>query len=242
MSPSLMQSWLTINSKFEALNKRERWLVFGALLFVTYAVINALLLGPVLTKQKALFNEISADQAQALTLKQQLVILNSQNVTDPDAQNKQRIAELQSKLQQLEMQLSGMQTTLISPEKMPELLRSLLKKNGKLKLIELKTLPAIGLLENETSTANTVSTSAQNTAQTPATNEAKLESPVFKHGVEITIEGRYLDLLDYVSDLEKMPWHVLWNKAELNANQHTRLNQLKLTVYTLSLDQTWLSI
>jgi MSHA biogenesis protein MshJ len=237
-----MQSWQTINTKFDALNKRERWLVFGALLFVIYAVINGLLLSPVLAKQKTLNSEKSTDQAQLLTLRQQLAILNNQKVVDPDAQNKQRIADLQSNIQQLDTQLSGMQTTLINPEKMPDLLRSLLKKNGKLKLIELKTSPATSLLDNLQQAEDTAKTSTQNTQQATAKNNSPLESPVFKHSVELTIEGQYLDLLEYVSELEKMPWHVLWSKAALNADQRTRLSQLKLTVYTLSLDQTWLSI
>jgi MSHA biogenesis protein MshJ len=55
-----------------------------------------------------------------------------------------------------------------------------------------------------------------------------------------------LDLLDYVSQLEQMPWHVLWSKAALNEEQNPAVmwpaNRLKLTVYTLSLDKTWLSI
>jgi len=236
-----MQSWQSVTSKFEALNKRERWLVFGALLFVVYAVINMLLLSPVLARKKIITAELATDQTQVQALQQQLTVLNSQNIIDPDAQNKQRIAELQSSLHQLETQLSGMQSTLISPEKMPDLLRSLLKKNGKLKLIELKTLPTKGLLESAASETINTNSSTQNVTQTPV-KMIQVEAPVFKHGVEITVEGRYLDLLEYVSELEKMPWHILWSKAALNVDQSTQASQLKLTVYTLSLDQTWLSI
>ena len=222
----MKHAWQIIGSKFEALNPRERWMVACALLVVVYAVINMLLLGPVLERQKILARELGADQLQIQGLNQQISEFSKQAINDPDAQNKQRIAELQSHLQLLETRLSDLQTTLISPDKMPELLRSLLKKNGNLKLIELKTLPVKGLLES----------SAESTEQAP-----KQDVPVFKHGVEITIEGRYLDLLEYVTELEKMPWHVLWSKAALNA-EHYPDSQLTLTVYTLSLDQTWLSI
>ena len=222
----MKHAWQIIGRKFEALNPRERWMVACALLVVVYAVINMLLLGPVLERQKILTRELEADQMQIQDLNQQISEFSKQAINDPDAQNKQRIAELQSHLQLLETRLSDLQTTLIRPDKMPELLRSLLKKNGNLKLIELKTLPVKGLLES----------SAESTEQAP-----KQDVPVFKHGVEITIEGRYLDLLEYVTELEKMPWHVLWSKAALNA-EHYPDSQLTLTVYTLSLDQTWLSI
>ncbi len=218
--------WKIIGSKFEALNPRERWMVACVLLVAAYTAINMPLLSPVLERQKILSSELEADQSQIQGLNQQISEFSRQSIIDPDAQNKQRIAELQSHLQLLETRLNNLQTTLINPDKMPELLRSLLRKNGNLKLIELKTLPVKGLLES----------SAENTGQAP-----KQDVPVFKHGVKITIEGRYLDLLEYVTELEKMPWHVLWSKAALNV-EHYPDSQLTLTVYTLSLNKTWLSI
>jgi MSHA biogenesis protein MshJ len=201
-------------------------MVTCALFVVVYAIINMLLLSPVLARQTILKNELAADQTQINTLQQQINTLAQSPVIDPDAQNKQRLAELQSQLALLETKLTGLQTSLINPDKMPDLLQNLLKKNGKLKLVQLQTLPVKGLLEIDSEDKNQTS---------------KQELPVYKHGVEITIEGGYLDLLDYVAELEKMPWHVLWSKAALNA-EHYPDSQLKLTVYTLSLDKTWLSI
>ena len=245
MKNSLIQSWLSISSKFEALNQRERWMVTCALFVVVYAIINMLLLSPVLARKKIIANELAANQTQIQGSNEQISVFANQNVVDPDAQNKQRIAELRSNLQVLDTKLSSLQTTLISPEKMPELLRNLLKKNSALKLIELKTLPTKGLLDSSSENTNMSTTTPplteQNSAQLNHAETNKQNLPVFKHGVEVTIEGRYLDLLEYVSELEKMPWHVLWSKADLNVKNYP-YSQLKLTVYTLSLDQTWLSI
>jgi MSHA biogenesis protein MshJ len=239
LNNTLIQQWQSLANKFEALNKRERWLVASASFVLVYAIINSLLISPVLSRQKSLNNELVANQSQIQTLKQQIALYAQQSVIDPDAKNKQRIAELQANLQMLETQLNRLQTSLISPEKMPELLRSLLKKNGKLQLIELKTLAIEGLPEGESLNTNANSSST-------AMLSNKQDAVMFKHGIELTIEGRYLDLLEYVSNLEKMPWHVLWSKAELNSaarnDGELPSSQLKLTVYTLSLDQTWLSI
>lgn len=244
----MKEAWLNLSSKFEALNTRERWMVTGALFVVVFAVVDSLLISPVLTRQKILFSELAADQAQIQGLTQQINAYANQAVIDPDAPNKQRMAELNFQLKTLEAQLSGLQNTLISPDKMPNLLRSLLKKNGKLKLIELKTLPTKGLLDADTEDKGVTSANAgNNDSNATQKNVAmKQDSTVFKHGVEITVEGRYLDLLDYVSELEQMPWHVLWSKAALNEEQNPAptwpTNRLTLTVYTLSLDKTWLSI
>jgi MSHA biogenesis protein MshJ len=242
MNASLNELWKTINIKFDALNKRERWLVFAASAFVVYSLINALFVSPALTKKKILSSEIITDQAQVQALQQQINEMNNKTIIDPDAQNKQRIAELQANINLLDTKLEGMQSTLISPDKMPGLLRSLLRKNGKLKLVELKTMPTAGLLASTKTQNNSASARPQSTdaASSAIVNET-LEDIAFKHGVEITVEGRYLDLLDYVSELENTSWHILWSKAALRT-EHPPISQLKLTVYTLSLDKTWLSI
>jgi MSHA biogenesis protein MshJ len=241
MNASLNELWKTINIKFDSLNKRERWLVFAASAFVVYSLINALFLSPALAKKKILSSEIITDQAQVQALQQQVNEMNSQAIIDPDAQNKQRIAELQANIKLLDTKLEGMQSTLISPNKMPELLRSLLRKNGKLKLVELKTMPTSGLLASTKTQNNSASPPPQSPDAASAIVNETLEDIAFKHGVEITVEGRYLDLLDYVTELENTSWHILWSKAALRT-EHPPISQLKLTVYTLSLDKTWLSI
>lgn len=208
-------------------------MVTCAIFASVFFIFNALLLSPTLKRQQLIHAELANDNAQIESISKELDALSSIPVIDPDAQNKQRISALQSQLQLLERDLNGLQSTLISPEEMPQLLRNILKKNNALKLIALKTLAPSGLIENTPSNA---------TENKLAVSDAKNQQPpVFKHGVEITIEGRYLDLLEYISDLEKMPWHVLWSNVNLNAEEYPN-TQLTLTVYTLSLDKNWLSI
>lgn len=235
MNTTFIEQWLLASNKFDALNQRERLMVFGAALLLTYTLINIFLLSPLeITKQK-LLTEISTDQSLALELQQQVDLYKNKPPLDPDAQNKERIAALQAQIRVLESSQNQLNTTLISPDKMPALLRDLLSKNGKLKLIALNTLPTQNLITQLAPPSN------NNVTPNTADQVNEPESTIFKHGVEITIEGRYLDLLDYVSSIEKMHWHVLWNNAELNTKIYPN-NQLKLTVYTLSLDKTWLSI
>ncbi|WP_036303052.1 MSHA biogenesis protein MshJ [Methylotenera sp. L2L1] len=235
MKATFIEKWLLLSDKFDALNNRERLMVFGALALVTYTAINMLLITPLDISKQRFLSEISTDQSVLLDLQQQVNLLKNKQPIDPNAQNKQQISVLQAELLSLNTAQNQLDITLISPDKMPELLRDLLAKNGKLKLISLNTLPIQNLLEQHLNATN-------DSATQPTPNQiAEQDNPVFKHGVEITIEGRYLDLLEYVSTIEKMRWHVLWNKAELTTKTYPN-NQLKLTVYTLSLDKAWLSI
>lgn len=208
-------------------------MVTCAIFALAFFILNTLLLKPVHTRLQSIRAELTVDNAQIESLSQELSVISAMPTIDPDAQNKQRINTLQSQLKSLETDLNGLNATLVSPEEMPQLLRNLLKKNSKLKLISLKTLPAKHLVENE---------SPETEPKDATVKVADSQSaPVFKHGVEMTIEGRYLDLLAYIAELEKMPWHVLWSKVSLNAENYPE-SQLTLTVYTLSLDKNWLSI
>lgn len=236
MSDSLANNWANLTQKFEALNSRERWMIFGAVLCVFYGLFS-FLISPIHTKAAALKTEIATDQAQEENLKLQVNALSQQNLVDPDLPQKQKIAALENHLKYLEDEINGLKETLISPNKMPDLLSDLLKDNAQLKLIALKTL-------DPTNKTALVTAETGNAIDKNAPTSQDL--PFFKHGIEMTIEGHYPDLLDYVASIERMPWHVLWEKAELNVeNPPTSqfpLSQLKLTVYTLSLDKTWLSI
>jgi MSHA biogenesis protein MshJ len=58
--------------------------------------------------------------------------------------------------------------------------------------------------------------------------------------VEIVVQGSYSDLLDYVSRLEKQPWQVYWGRTVLAAEYPKVV--VTLTLYTLSLDKSWLVV
>lgn len=243
MNKSLVQYWQSLSGKFENLTHRERLMVLVALLAVVYALINSLFINPISTQQKILKGEIDTNQAQISALQQQISTYAGSPIIDPDAGNKARIAELQTQIEKTETQLNALQTTLVSPEKMPALLRSILKSDGKLKLIALNSLEAKHVLDKpvETSVNTVASGNSEQTGQQKPKSVNEQDLPLFKHGVEITLEGNYLDLLHYVSSIESMPWHVLWSRAEFTSKAYP-VSQLKLTVYTLSLDQVWLSI
>ncbi|MGZ8270097.1 MAG: MSHA biogenesis protein MshJ, partial [Methylophilus sp.] len=64
---------------------------------------------------------------------------------------------------------------------------------------------------------------------------------IYRHGLELTLSGKYMALMRYTEDLEKLSQQVLWDKAVLKTKEYP-VNELTITVYTLSLDKTWLSI
>ena len=64
---------------------------------------------------------------------------------------------------------------------------------------------------------------------------------VYKHGIEITLQGRYLDMLNYLDRLEALPWQMFWAQAQMDARNYPAV-RIKVTVFTLSLDKEWLVV
>lgn len=222
--------WDMLAAKINALSQRERALVLAAVLVCVVALMNALLLDPIAARSRLLSGKMASDLDQLRLVQQQIQALERTAVVDPDAPNRARLAELQGRLQQVNASLEDMQQQLVSPDRMAGLLEDILKKNGQLKLVSLKTLPMSGVSS---------SAAADAAGQAPATGAAEL--PVYRHGVELKVQGRYLDLMNYLQALEKLPWHILWGGVTLTADAYPQ-STLTLTIYTLSLDRTWLSI
>jgi MSHA biogenesis protein MshJ len=64
---------------------------------------------------------------------------------------------------------------------------------------------------------------------------------MYRHGIELTVAGQYLDLLNYLAAVEKLPVKIFWGGLSIDATQYPR-SLLKLTVYTLSPEKKWLQI
>lgn len=235
--------------RLDAMSLRERVLIFLMLAAVMVALIFTSAIDPLIAKQKVLSQNLAQTQAQTQAMEAQIQALAEASKLDPDAANKQRLAQLQFQREAAYTDLAVMQKGLVSADKMTQLLRDLLGKNPRLKLVSMKTIPAAPLLDaaKPADKANLVSPEIKpdtkpenNTTPTPTpTRVAQLG--LYKHAVEITVDGSYADLLAYLNELEHMPWHVYWGSVSLSARD-APVSRLTLVVYTLSLDKTWLSV
>jgi MSHA biogenesis protein MshJ len=224
-----------IAAKFAALKQRERWMVFMAGMAVIYAVLNAVALSPALKKQQLLTAEMTQSQSQLSDMQQQIATLKQNPVLDIDRENQQKIAALNLKVQAQNQQLALLQKGLVTPERMPALLKSLIRSDAQLQLVGIKTHEP------------TQYSVQKNAALQPNTGAASSGVPteahalIYKHGLALTLSGNYLDLLHYAEALQGLSSQVLWDNAVLITKEYP-VSELTVTVYTLSLDKTWLSI
>ena len=231
--------WEQLRTVIDDMSLRERAMIFVAAAFVVIAMMEVILLDPLLARQKILSAQVVQQQEKMKELQVQMQNLLQARRDDEHSPLRDRLAQLKQQLLEQDSYLQSRRDRLVEPKKMADLLRQVLDKNGRLQLVELKTLP-VSLLIEKPQAADIRSQAVA--AQSPdGKSQTDSQKQIYKHGVSITVRGDYLDLMRYVTALEKMPAQMFWGEASLSVEKYPDA-VLTLTVYTLSLDKTWLAV
>jgi MSHA biogenesis protein MshJ len=238
--------WKQYVDRIDAASARERVMIFAAAVVVIVAALNALLIEPELARQKRASKEIAQRQAETKALQAQLEAMTAVRRADPDQAERLRLEDLKKRLGEVETKLVQEQRKFAPPEQIGTILEEMLSRNRKLALVDMRTLPASALTAGADKPAAgkpAPDKPAPATSEKPAAAAAPAAGPgqIYRHGVELTVTGSYLDLLAYLRDLEKLPSQMYWGKLDLSVAAHPKVT-LKLSVYTLSLDRAWLRV
>ncbi len=213
----MKQRLIALRNQIDARSVRERVMLFACAAALIVFLVWSAMLSPLLARQASLRAEISQQRNNMMGIDAEITatVLASRN--DPDAQARAQLAELKAQTGALNAQLRTMQTRLVPPDRMGPVLETILRSHGRLRLVGLKTAPVSPLIEND-----------------PAKG-------IFRHGVEVTVRGNYLDLVNYMSALEAMPAQLFWARASLDVEEYPNA-RLTLTLFTLSLDEKWMTL
>jgi len=198
---------------------RERVLLFAAAALIVIFVVNATLIQPLRDTQRRLGADIAQKEAELRTIQGGLQRMVQAQRVDPDARNRERIAQLQLEVNSLDASIAEEQRRFTPPQRMRQVLEEMLERGKRLQVLDMKTLPASDL----------------------SATQGQSGRRVFRHGMEITLAGSYLDLYAYLHGLEALPTQLYWGRAEMSVAEYP-VATLKLTVYTLSFDQAWLVV
>lgn len=226
----MKQYWERASAAINELSLRERTMIFVAAAFVVISLINVLLIDPLLARQKLLSSQVAQRQEKMKELQAQMQNIVQAKKDSEHSPLRERVVQLNQQLKEQDNYLQSRTDRLVEPDKMADLLKKVLDHNGSLQLVELKTLPVSPLIE--TPKGEAADTTGSQTGS---------QQQIFKHGVQITVRGGYLDLIRYVTALEKLPEQMFWGEASLSVEKYPD-SLFTLTLYTLSLDKTWLAM
>lgn len=210
--PSASVQWQALDRRYQRLSRRERTLVAVCCTAVVVLALDRLWITPTWTAWNQARQTRMQSEQVLQTLDTSLVTLQARQ----DQNSRQRRAELAALLARTQQtDTPGQPSDLVSPADMLPLLEQLLGSHSGLKLRSLQSLGRTALGQG-----------------TPA---------LYRHGVELSIEGRYGDLLAYLHALEASPQRLLWGSLQLKVLQHPQV-QLTLRLHTLSTDAHWVEI
>jgi MSHA biogenesis protein MshJ len=229
----LKRLWQQYVAKMEAASLRERVMIFAAAAVATIALLSGVLVEPELVKQRRLSLEVEQRHGDIRKVQEQLQKMELARRADPDQAMRSQLDAVRARTAQAEVKLKDEQSKFVPPERIGALLEEMLARNRRLQLVDMRTLPAAAL--------DPAAPTQKPAADKPAAPKPASAGTIYRHGVEITLTGNYLDLLAYLRDLEKLPSQMYWGKLDLSVASYPKV-QLKLSVYTMSLDLAWLIV
>jgi MSHA biogenesis protein MshJ len=217
-------------AKLDAMSARERVLVGAASAVAIGMIWTIAIFDPITAKQRSMSGEISSIR-DAMTFS--LESMESAAATDPVGLTLKKEVELKTQLDRINAELNSQSAGLIPPERMVQVIHDVLSKQRGVKLISLHNKPVTSLIQPPNSSSRP--------AQVEGTPEAPLGAGPYMHPVELIIEGRYLDVMNYLHELEQLPWHFYWKQLELESKDYPS-NRVRIELGTLSMDKEWIGV
>jgi MSHA biogenesis protein MshJ len=214
--------------RLDGFSLRERALVFGAGVALLYVAWQSLLMDPLTVRAKAAELHL-ADARRQMTMSEQI---GAAVTHDPAVEAALRNGSLAARLAALDLNLNSVAHGYVAPERMTELLRSLLSEQRGLTLVSLANLPVESL--------SPPAASKQAAAATPAAIAPDDRGP-FLHPVEMVVEGDYGSVVVYLRAIEALPWRIHWQRVELTAGDYP-VNCVRIVIGALSLSRYWMSV
>lgn len=126
----------------------------------------------------------------------------------------QRTTALAASLSEATARLHSQAAGLVPPQHMTQVIHDVLSREQGVTLISLRSLPPHALVEGD--------------------------GP-YVHTVELTLQGRYLDVLTYLRALEGLSWHFYWQSLALDAT-HYPTTRVTVRLGTVSMSRDWIAL
>ncbi len=210
-----MKAWWNRQcSRIDTLALRERLLLWVVALVCCLAAADTFWLSPAQTAHRKLATELSRENAELETMRAQLQAHGqATSGLDPIVAAREQIARTRALIEQINRDIVEASNLSDQSNTLPKVLVQFLRKHERLTLVRTATLA--GDLSG-----------ARGLAPTTAERSA---ASVRRQGLELTVSGPYLELMNYVRTLEQALPTLRWGNMKLSSEKQPP--QLTLQVY-----------
>ncbi|WP_199610745.1 hypothetical protein [Flocculibacter collagenilyticus] len=189
--------WKALTRRFSQLAKREKVIIFCAVLFLIVYLPMMYLIVPAIEQHQALAKQ-TRDELNQLSLKSnQLNTLRQRVAHDPNIALRTEIEALKRQQRQQSNELAALSQDFIPPEAMATMLSTLLERANQLQLIELKALTPLPVQVHSNVTTATDSDLVN--------AEKASDTQLYQHRITMKVSGQYFDLQRYLKAMDELP-------------------------------------
>lgn len=212
-------------------NRRERLLLALTLAVIVLVVWNALFRAPLAERRAVAVDSVAQLERDIASLEdsragmaEKIAALEDDSGTSPADRVRQRLSKLDEVLAERTARL-------ISPGQMVRALRDVVNADAEIALVRLRNAGATPVItEPDGNAGDGDSTKADDGVPR-----------VYRHDVELVIEGRYLALLDYLKRLEGLEWKFQWEAITVETREYP-VTRATVSLSTLSLAEDWIGV
>lgn len=223
---ALKERWEKIATRIDALTLRERAILFVTGAAALFLLLNMVLLDPLQKQQGEMLAQIKRVRADIELLDGEARKVLERQALDPDAENKQLLADYQQQIARLEQEIREVIQGVVSPQEMAKALEKILVAQQGLTLVRVESLGSEPLIKPESDATK---------------DKAAAEVMVYRHGLRLEVTGSYLSTLSYLQALKAMRGSLYWDSIELDMEKYPQA-RVVMVVHTLSMNKGWIGV
>ena len=214
--------WTELKIWFALRGKRERGVVLVAMMAVLGFGWQFLVTDGLEQYVAAETVRLSALKAQKSTLQAQYGELAAVAEADPNTLLKRTIARLNAQNTRLDMEIEAMSGKLVQPVDMAVVLGQVMSQQGGVTLLAMQNRAPESLF-----------------FRTGNSDAGALV--IYKHGLDLSLKGSYLDVLNYLAAIEMLGVRFFWERVEYKAQEYPD-GEITIQVFTLSTQEQLLDV
>jgi MSHA biogenesis protein MshJ len=236
----MKQQWQEGSENFLKLTIREQYLILITGLVAIYFILFYVFIDDKMASNTIESKKIVQLSSSNQSLQISVLELQAALQGDPNEETSKKITQYETKLAKVDTRLLTLTSDLISPIQMRYALLDLLMLEKGVSLLSFELLGVKPLLSTSTSKAVVDSASKSSEASTNS-NETSVGINLYRHGIKIKLSGRYFDLRDYLTQLEKLPWKFFWQEFNLILKEYPN-SELEIEMYSLGTKKEFVGV
>ena len=217
---SILEIYEKTNDRFLQFSMREKVLsIASGVIFCVFGGY-VWLIEPIQIDIDNLERRVKAQQSELGRIQNQVTEVEIQLKQDPDTPLRKTIESIQTKVDGLDEQLREQTVDLIPASKMPLVLEKILGQSKKLKVIEVSSIAPTRMMD--------ISSDGESVN-------------LFQHGVMLVVEGEYMDILNYLEEIENLEWRFYWKRFDYLVDEYP-VARAEIELYTLSTNEAFIGV